>query len=77
MSVLNIPVDFKVVFQNMPGMALLILPNSPDYTILEVSDQLLTQTKVQRMNVVGRNLFQAFPDNPAPTPYQKISHQLK
>ncbi len=57
-------IDFKVVFQSMPGMAMIILPNDPDYTIVDVTDDVLLFTKVEKENLIGKNLCDVFPDNP-------------
>ncbi|HEV8082097.1 MAG TPA: PAS domain-containing protein [Chitinophagaceae bacterium] len=57
-------IDFKVVFQSMPGMAMIILPNDPDYTIVDATDDVLLFTKVEKENLIGKNLGDVFPDNP-------------
>ncbi len=62
MSTLHKEIDYKVVFQSMPGVDLLLLPDSPNFTIVEVSNQFLLSTKWERANIVGKKLFEAYPD---------------
>ncbi len=64
MSTSDNDIDFKVVFQSMPGMGMILLPNSPDYTILDVTNDLRLFTKIEKENFTGKNLFDVFPGNP-------------
>jgi len=52
---------FKKIFESMPGLFLLLLP---DFTIFEVSDAYANATMVRREDVIGKHLFDVFPDNP-------------
>ncbi|HYE86004.1 MAG TPA: ATP-binding protein [Vicinamibacterales bacterium] len=54
-------VDFRRVFESAPGLYLLL---SPDLTILAVTDAYASATMQQRERMVGRQLFDVFPDNP-------------
>lgn len=56
-------VDFRLLFRAVPGLYLVL---SPDRTpvILDASDAYLCATMTERANVVGRGLFDVFPDNP-------------
>jgi PAS domain S-box-containing protein len=54
-------VDFKSLFESVPGLYLVLLP---DFTIVAVSDAYLQATMTNRQEIVGRNLFDVFPDNP-------------
>lgn len=54
--------DFKVLFQSAPGLYLVL---TPDLTIVAASDAYLAATKTVREEIVGRKLFDVFPDNPA------------
>ncbi|HKT60012.1 MAG TPA: ATP-binding protein [Gemmatimonadales bacterium] len=54
-------VDFEAVFNAAPGSYLLL---APDLTILAVDDAYLDATMTTREAIVGRPLFQAFPDDP-------------
>jgi signal transduction histidine kinase/CheY-like chemotaxis protein len=54
--------DFRVLFESAPGSYLVL---SPDFTIVAVSDAYLRATMTERAAIVGRGLFEVFPDNPA------------
>jgi two-component system, cell cycle sensor histidine kinase and response regulator CckA len=54
-------VDFEAVFNAAPGSYLLL---APDLTILAVDDAYLAATMTSREGIVGRPLFEAFPDDP-------------
>lgn len=56
--------DFKTIFESSPGLSLVLLPNS-DFTIVAVSDAYLKATMTKREDIVGRKLFDVFPDNPS------------
>ena len=53
--------DFQLLFESVPGLFLVLLP---DFTIIAVSDAYLQATLTRREQIVGRHLFQVFPDNP-------------
>jgi PAS domain S-box-containing protein len=53
--------DFRVLFESAPGLYLILLP---DFTIAAVSDAYLNATMTKRTEIVGRHLFEVFPDNP-------------
>jgi PAS domain S-box-containing protein len=50
------------VFETVPNMYLIL---SPDLFILTASDLYLEATQTVREKLVGRHIFEAFPDNPA------------
>ncbi|MGL2966981.1 ATP-binding protein [Flavobacterium sp. XGLA_31] len=54
-------INYQAIFNNVPGLYLVL---QPDYTIVEVSAAYAEATLVKRENVIGRNLFDVFPDNP-------------
>lgn len=54
-------IDFRVLFESVPGLYLILLP---DLTIVAVSDSYLDATMTKRIDILGRNLFDVFPDNP-------------
>ena len=56
--------DFKTLFETCPGLYLVILPNTPTYTIIAVSDAYLKATMTTREFLIGKGIFEAFPDNP-------------
>lgn len=53
--------DFQRLFESVPGLFLVLLP---DFTIAAVSDAYLQATLTRRERIVGRHLFDVFPDNP-------------
>ncbi|HKQ49472.1 MAG TPA: response regulator [Phycisphaerae bacterium] len=53
--------DFRTLFESAPGLYLVLLP---DFTIVAVSDAYLHSTMTQREEILGRSLFDVFPDNP-------------
>ncbi len=54
-------VNFQALLENAPGLYLILLP---DLTIVAVSDAYLNATMTQRDEILGRGLFEVFPDNP-------------
>ncbi len=54
-------VDFRVLFECAPGLYLILLPN---LQIAAVSDSYLSATMTKREEILGRDLFEVFPDNP-------------
>ena len=60
-------IDFRAVFESIPSPYLLLAPNSPDFTIVAVSDAYLRATLTTRAgleSILGRRLFDVFPDPP-------------
>jgi signal transduction histidine kinase len=55
------PDDFRILFESAPGLNLIL---RPDLTIVAVSEAYLRATKTQRVEILGRNVFDVFPDNP-------------
>jgi len=53
--------DFKFLFESAPGLYLVL---SPEHRIIAVSDAYLRATMTQRDAILGRDLFDVFPDNP-------------
>jgi len=53
---------FRLLFEAAPDPYLVL---APDLTIVAVSDAYLRATMTQRERIVGRALFEVFPDNPA------------
>ncbi len=60
----NKEVDFKFIFHCLPGVSLLLSPDSPDFTIVDATDKLLLSTHTERKNIIGKKLFDVFPGNP-------------
>lgn len=55
--------DYRRVFESVPGLFLLIEPDA-QLTIAGASDAYLRATFTEREAIVGRPLFEVFPDNP-------------
>ena len=53
--------DFRILFESAPGLYLVL---TPDLTIVAVSDAYAAATMTEREEILGRNLFDVFPDNP-------------
>jgi signal transduction histidine kinase len=54
--------DFRLLFESAPGLYLVL---TPTFEIVAVSDAYLQATMTTREGILGRNLFDVFPDNPA------------
>jgi PAS domain S-box-containing protein len=54
-------VNFKAIFESAPGLFLVLLP---DLKIDAVSDEYLHATMTRRDEIIGRHIFEVFPDNP-------------
>src|SRR5579872_4323148 len=55
------PPEFRELFESIPGDYLIL---TPDFTIVAVSDAYLRATNTTRSAILGRWLFDVFPDNP-------------
>ena len=53
--------DFRLIFEAAPGLYLVL---TPELHIVAVSDAYLRATKTGREAILGRHLFEVFPDNP-------------
>lgn len=53
--------DFRLIFEASPGLYLVL---TPALHIVAVSDAYLRATKTVREAILGRHLFEVFPDNP-------------
>ena len=60
MAQINQP-DFKKIFESAPGLYLILLP---DLTIVAVSNSYASATMTKREEILGKGLFEVFPDNP-------------
>lgn len=56
--------DLKLVFSNLSGSNVLVLPDAPFFTIVAVSHDYLKATGRNREELIGKGLFEAFPNNP-------------
>lgn len=57
--------DFRALFEAAPGAFLVLAPDPPKFTILAVTEAYLRATMTRSEEIVGRALFEVFPDNPA------------
>src|SRR3984957_17351736 len=53
--------DFQLLFESVPGLYLVL---ASDFTIVAVSDAYLKATMTKREEILGRHIFDVFPDNP-------------
>lgn len=56
--------DFRLLFEATPGLYLALRNDPPRFTIVGASNAYLTATLTERSAVLGRGLFEVFPDNP-------------
>lgn len=56
--------DFRCLFESAPGLFLVLRPDAA-FTILAVSDAYLRATLTERDAILGRGIFDVFPDDPA------------
>ncbi|MES2763074.1 MAG: ATP-binding protein [Bacteroidota bacterium] len=61
---LSVSIDYQKIFESSPSLFLLLLPNYPDFTIIGGSENYLRATLTKRNEIVGKKLFEVFPDNP-------------
>lgn len=52
---------FRALFESLPGLYLVL---EPDLRIVAASDAYLAATMTRRESILGRNIFEVFPDNP-------------
>jgi PAS domain S-box-containing protein len=57
----QIHLHFRALFESLPGLYLVL---KPDLSIVAVSDAYLQATMTKRKEILDRNLFDVFPDNP-------------
>jgi signal transduction histidine kinase len=53
--------DFRLLFESVPDLYLVL---DPDLTVVAVSEAYLRATMTERRAILGRGLFDVFPDNP-------------
>jgi signal transduction histidine kinase len=53
--------DFRMLFEGAPGLSLVL---APDLRIVAASDAYLRATMTARPAILGRGIFEVFPDNP-------------
>ncbi len=55
---------FRALFESAPGLYLVLAPE--DFSIVAVSDAYLRATMTERAAIMGRKVFDVFPDDPIP-----------
>lgn len=70
-QILSSGLDFKAMFESIPGLFLVLLP---DLTIIAVSDEYLSATLTRREKILGQYLFDVFSENPEDNIWKAISH---
>lgn len=68
--------DFRLLFEKAPHKYIVMAPDSPKFTVIAVSDGYLRATLTVRENIVGRGMFEVFPDNPD-KPEDKSTESLR
>ncbi len=65
--------DFRVLFESLPGSYMVL---DPDLVIVAASDAYLRDTLTSRAEIVGKGVFEVFPDNPADSATTAVSNSL-
>jgi signal transduction histidine kinase len=56
--------NFQLLFEESPDVLLVLLPDSPRFTMVAATKQRLIATHTTKEQILGRGLFELFPDNP-------------
>lgn len=64
-SVAPPPINLQTTLNAIPGNHVILLPNAPTFTIIGVTDAFLQTSLTAREQIVGKPLFEVFPDDPA------------
>src|ERR1035441_5439183 len=56
--------DFRAIFNAVPGLYLIVLPDDPKFTIIAANNEYAEATLTDPQEIVGRGLFEVFPDDP-------------
>ena len=57
-------IDFRALFDAVPGPYLVLRPDDPHFTIVAVNQAYTRATWTRAEDILGRGLFEVFPDNP-------------
>lgn len=58
------PIDFRILFEESPDILLVLRPDAPRYTMVAATNARLAATHTTREQIIGKGLFELFPDNP-------------
>src|SRR5438270_12998505 len=61
----QVQTDLYFILNAAPGNYLILLPDPPQYTIAAVTDAYMKATLTKREDIIGRGMFEVFPDNPS------------
>ncbi|WP_100614796.1 PAS domain S-box protein [Confluentibacter citreus] len=56
--------QFDHIFQFLPRPSLILLPDAPKFTIVGVNDSYLDVVNSAKKDLIGKGVFEAFPENP-------------
>ncbi len=56
--------DLRSIFRATPAASVILLPDSPDFKIVEVNDNFLSVSRARREDILGKPLFDTFPVAP-------------
>ena len=59
------PIDLQTTLNAIPGNHVILLPDAPTFTIIGATDSFLQTSYTTRDQLIGRPLFEIFPDNTA------------
>ena len=59
---MNAPIDLGKVLQALPSNFIVVAPDAA-FTVIEISDAFLLAHQARRENIIGRGLFEAFPES--------------
>jgi PAS domain S-box-containing protein len=60
----TIQAELLSVFNSLPGIFILLQPDTPQFTIVAVTDDYLSTTFSKRNDIIGKGLFDIFTDSP-------------
>lgn len=52
------------IFNQIPTDSILLLPNKPEYTVVDVNKSCLINTKTTKTDWIGKNILEVFPSDP-------------
>ena len=56
---------YRALFNDTRSAYLVLAPDAPQFTILDVNRAYLCATMTERETLIGRGIFEVFPDNPS------------
>lgn len=70
-NIINEKIDYKAIVEASPDLYLVL---TPTFFIVNASDTYLKSTLINRKDVIGKYIFDVFPENPADTYSKGITH---